>query len=163
MASPIGHGIAGAAAARAAGAGRRATAAAFALALTPDLDLLVGLALEGDAQALHREWWNHSPILGVYGLAGGYFGALIAGRVRRRETTRREALHAGLIGAAVLLTHPLLDFWLTNPLQPADDGLRRALFGLGADAVFYGAIAAAGLGLAALVRRAVAAARAPRG
>lgn len=144
MATWVGHGIVGAAAAKAMGGSVWAQALAFALANAPDLDLLLGLALEGDAAALHRQWWNHSPIVALYGLAGAPAAYGLVQALRRRRLVGREARYWAIYAALVLLTHPLADFVLLNPtvLVPRPEGFPQAagreLLALVMDLVFYG-------------------------
>src|SRR5687768_1271397 len=69
MASLVAHGITGYAAGRALGLSGWPLAGCALLAWAPDLDLLVGLALEGDADAYHRAWWSHTPAVGAFGAA----------------------------------------------------------------------------------------------
>jgi hypothetical protein len=117
MATWVGHGIAGVAVARAMGMGPRATAAAFVLASTPDLDLALGLALEGDAAAYHRAWWAHSPAVAGAGAAVAFAGALAWQRLGGRGGDTREAGRWALLAGLVLLTHTLADFVVINPLR----------------------------------------------
>jgi hypothetical protein len=167
MATWVGHGIAGVAVARAMGMGPRATAAAFVLASTPDLDLALGLALEGDAAAYHRAWWAHSPAVAGAGAAVAFAGALAWQRLGGRGGDTREAGRWALLAGLVLLTHTLADFVVINPLRALpypdfqlDDAsdleallpaLGRELLQQAGDLVFYGALALVAL---RLVRRA---------
>ncbi len=154
MATWLGHGIAGAAAAKALGTGRRGLVVAFALANAPDLDIPLGLALEGDGDAFHRAWWSHSPIVALYGAAGALAFYALLQAVRRRPLLDREARHWVLWAALVLLTHTVTDFVLINPTilvpHPDGEGFRglleaggRELLALLTDLVFYGVLALA--------------------
>jgi hypothetical protein len=148
MATWLGHGIVGAAVAKAAGAGPGGRAIAFALANVPDLDIPLGLAVKGDGDAFHRAWWSHSPIVALYGVVGAVAVYALMQALRRRPLRRREARSWALFTALVLLTHPVTDVVLINPIvlvpHPDIDSLRdlplaagRELLALGTDLVFY--------------------------
>jgi hypothetical protein len=146
MATWLGHGIAGAAVARAGGSTRSGAFLAVAAANALDLDLVLGLALRGDAEAYHHAWWSHSPIVALYGFAAVLAWQALRATTREGAFDLRGALRLSTLGAAVMLTHPVADFVLVNPAVAVPypeagltlEAAARQLFALGADALFYG-------------------------
>lgn len=159
MATSIGHAIAGACVARAGGGSGWQVAGAALLANVPDLDLWLGWALRGDTAAFHRSAWSHSPqaAIGVGVLVG--LVRLGSGLHRREELSYRSSLRLGLLTALVLLTHPLLDYWLVNPLTIDLEGLRGVKMAAASlanwltDILLYGAMAIVLLTVAGRWRR----------
>lgn len=123
------------------------------LANVPDLDLLAGLIVKGDSGAFHRTAWTHSPQAAV--VMGALAGLLYLGFGLFRWGGLRDwpALRVGLLVVLILLTHPLLDYWLVNPLMIDVEGKEGAESLLASianwltDTLFYGAIAGALLAL----------------
>ena len=103
MATSVGLGIAGVAVAQALRLGPRATAAAFVIASAPDLDIPLGLLLEGDGGVYHRAWWSHSQIVAPAGAAVTLAGELAWLRLRVRRRRTREAMRWALLLGVVLL------------------------------------------------------------
>lgn len=118
MASFLMHAATGATIARVTGFDRRGMIYAGLLAASPDVDLLVGLAVRGDADAYHRVIWSHSPVTAVIALVAltAFWLAVDAFRTQRRHRRYRRALKLGVLGSVAVLTHPLMDYWLVNPL-----------------------------------------------
>ncbi|MFQ6019532.1 MAG: hypothetical protein ACE5KW_02125 [Dehalococcoidia bacterium] len=152
MATWVGHGIAGVAIARAAGMGPRGMALGFLIANAPDLDLVLGLAVEGDTEAFHRQWWSHSPAVAVFGALVAFGGYALAQALRRAPIDRRRGGAYALFVALLLLSHSVWDFVIINPtillpeastenLDEIDNLLRstgRQLLGFLTDILFYG-------------------------
>lgn len=149
MATWLGHGIGGLAVAKAAGYGRRGMALAFLLANAPDLDLVLGLALEGDSDAFHRDWWSHSPAAALFAAALAFTAYAAFQALRRKRIDRRRGGSYALFIGAVVLSHSLFDFVLINPtilvpeaeVAELDDlplAVARELLAFSTDALFYG-------------------------
>jgi hypothetical protein len=151
MATWLGHGIGGVAVTKALGSGPRGLALGFAVANVPDLDLLLGVVVEGDSGAFHRAWWSHTPATAVFGVVAVLVGyALIQALGRRPFEGRRAGGYAAFVSLA-LLTHPVADFVLINPTilvpYPEIENARdlplaagRELLALLTDLIFYGLI-----------------------
>src|SRR5687768_1087654 len=86
------------------------------LAWVPDLDLLAGLALEGDVHAFHRAWWSHSPAVAVFGAVATFLAYALIATLRLRALALRGMARTALIVGVVLLTHVVLDYVLINPV-----------------------------------------------
>ena len=154
MATWLGHGIAGVAVAKAAGMDRRGMALGFVIANVPDLDLLLGLAVEGDSGALHREWWSHSPAVALFGGAATIGAYLLVQAVRQAHIDLRRGGGYALFVAIVLLSHAVWDFVIISPaillpeaetenLEELDNLLRASglqLLHLLTDLLFYSAV-----------------------
>ena len=154
MATWLGHGIGGVAVAKAAGLGPRGMALSFALANVPDLDLLLGLALEGDSGAFHRDWWSHSPAAALFAAAIAFSAYAAFQAIRRKPIDRRRGGGYALFVGLVLLSHTVWDFVIINPvvllpgvgtedLDEVDNLLRaagRQILALSTDFLFYGGL-----------------------
>jgi hypothetical protein len=147
MATWVGHSLLGYGVGRAAGVRGWGLVGCAALANAPDLDLLAGLALEGDAGAYHRMWWNHSPVIALYGAAGVLGVHAARSSLRGRPFVAARATRDAWVVAAVLLTHVLADYVIVNPavmvpVPPIEDfgraTARQALLLL-TDLLLYGA------------------------
>ena len=149
MATWLGHGIGGVAVAKATGADRPGLALGFVLANVPDLDILLGLAVNGDGDAFHRAWWSHTPAAAIFGVVAVLVGYALVQALRRRPFEGRRARRYAIFVSLVLLSHPIGDFVLINPtilvphpeIENAHDlplAAARELLALGTDLVFYG-------------------------
>ncbi|MDP2947926.1 MAG: hypothetical protein Q8P22_00095 [Chloroflexota bacterium] len=156
MATWLGHVIPGVVAGKAAGMGPGGMFLTALVAYSPDIDLLIGLAVEGDTGAFHRAPWSHSPPAALVGGAIVFLGTLVFYRVRGREELLRPAVKYGLLTALLLFSHWLWDYWLVNPffgeastrdLNELPNLLRaagRQLVNFLTDFLIYGAISLAG-------------------
>ena len=154
MATWLGHGIAGVAIAKAAGMGPRGMALGFVLASVPDLDLALGLALEGDSDAFHRAWWSHSPAAALFTAAIAFSAYAIVQALRCAPIDRRRGGGYALFVGLVVLSRAVWDFVIINPtvLLPDAETEEQALR-LFIDLVFYGAASLILYRLYLLVRR----------
>ena len=154
MATTLGHGIAGMAIAKSAGMGPRGMAVGFVLANSPDLDLLLGLVVEGDAGAFHRDWWSHSPAAAILTAAIAFAAYTFFRALRHKPMDLRRSGGVALFVGLLVLSHTILDFVIINPavllpeagtdnLDNVDNLLRaagRQLLAYFSDFLFYGAI-----------------------
>lgn len=139
-------------------------AAGAVLAAAPDLDMLPGLLLDGNASTFHRAWWSHSPAVGAFGFAATLVGYAVRRRVTGHAFEQREALRYSSFVALALLTHVVADYVLVSPaLLLPQPGLETealsvmrwigaALLRLGVEVAFYAAISVAALWLVRRIR-----------
>jgi membrane-bound metal-dependent hydrolase YbcI (DUF457 family) len=106
MASPIGHGLVGAAIARRLGVRSKAGIGIAAVAASlPDVDIIAGWLLHGDSQKLHRQATHTLNFALTAGALAGLAGVLRAQSIEGE----RDLLADALVGAAVVGSHIPLD------------------------------------------------------
>jgi membrane-bound metal-dependent hydrolase YbcI (DUF457 family) len=143
MSTPVGHTIAGVTIARRMGVhSPLGLAAAIVAASLPDADVILGLALHGDAWKLHRRGTQTLGFALTAGMLAGFAGVISAGSAEGE----RDLVADAMTGAALVGSHIVLDR-LPLPYVPLRRGgsLRRLVavsaVNWSIDAVVFGALA----------------------
>jgi hypothetical protein len=143
VSTPIGHTLTGIVLARRLGLRSPfATGAAVVAASLPDIDVLVGLALHGDAWKVHRKG-THTPGFALTaGMLAGFAGVLSAGSAEgERDLVADAFAGALLVGSHVVLDNMPFPYFATKRGTPPDVLRRNNILNLVLDAAFFGALA----------------------
>lgn len=140
MASPIGHGLVGAALARRLGVRRPHLLLLAAIAASaPDVDIIIGALFHRDPWAIHRKGTHTFHFALTAGAVAGLAGILRADSVEGERDLLRDAL----IGAAVVGSHILADAVPIPAIRRGPALLRMSAANWALDAVIWTAVARA--------------------
>ena len=143
MATPIGHTLLGVSLARRMGVESPwGLGAAVIAASLPDIDVVAGLLLHGDAWKLHRKTTHTLGFTLTTGMLAGFAGILRSGSAEGE----RDLVADAMTGAAVVGSHWVLDYapfpyFSTRRSVPEHIRRRNDRLNYVIDALFYGFVA----------------------